>query len=299
MKIIYVAKHGSVGNEDEAAITYALGKLGHKVTCLHEFQPSKHPGLIIRREGILLFHKWLDAELLPQVKIPKVFWYFDRVDFEQPEMGRLTRVRKAWMNLATELVDIGFCTDGDWVNQDTTGKLVRLTQGADERVVGLFKPTTEISGPPIMFSGSVGWGGKGRKSFVLEMKEKYGDNFNHVTSRHGKQLAETIAQSKIVVAPDFPCSDHYWSNRVYTALGFGAFMLHPYCATLRDQYTPDELPMYKTREELHELISHWLDKPRWREMIQQRALRTTRKQHLYLHRCEELIKTVQERFDIK
>lgn len=295
MNITYVAKHGSGGNDDEGAIAYALKSLGHNVECVREHEPSRRPAVIINnRCELLLFHKWLDAELLPQVRCPKVFWYFDLVDFQHPDTDRLTRVRTKWMSLATELVDLGFCTDGDWVNRDTSDKLVRLTQGADERVAGRRRAKEGLV--QVIFPGSIEYGVHGRKSFVHLLRSRYGNRFQRVHGTYRESLANKLATARIVVAPDTPVSNDYWSNRVYVTLGFGSFLLHPYCKTLESQYEDGkEIVLYRDRDHLIQLVDHYLENSQEREIIQQAAARRTEKEHLYRHRCESLLSVIKER----
>ncbi len=77
------------------------------------------------------------------------------------------------------------------------------------------------------------WAAKRRESFIQEMRHRWGSRFHHVERGvHGAQLAELIARARVVVAPDSPVTDRYWSNRVYNALGLGAFLMHPSCFEL-------------------------------------------------------------------
>jgi hypothetical protein len=299
MKIFYVAKHGAGGNCDEASITSSLQELGHDVICITEYEATQYPTRITgKKEGILLFHKWIDIEVISQTKIPKVFWYFDLVDFKKDYQLQRSNQRKRWIELATELVDLGFCTDGDWVLQDTTDKLVRLNQGADGKLTGRHKP--DGNHRPIMFAGSIEWD-RERRRFIEDMYRMYGkQTFHHVTSSYRQELGNIIANSAIVVAPPSPVSDNYWSNRLYIMSGFGGFVLHPYCKTIAEHYLPDsQIVMYTTQKDLHTKIDYYLKHPEERKRVSELALRRTVQEHTYKHRCATLIKTVQERLDVK
>lgn len=294
MRIGYVAKHDSGGNDDEGAITYALEKLGHTVLRLQEARGYRADRLDC---DFILFHKWSDTSAMKRCKVPLVFWYFDLVDFPDPTLAERCKKRREWMEHVMPCVHLGFCTDGDWVERDRTGKLVTLRQGADERVVGLgerepgYKEAYDT-----LFTGIRAGGGSKRVSFVDEIQRTYGDRFYHVTKGvHGRELANLIASSKIVVAPDGPVTDRYWSNRVYNALGFGAFLLHPYCEELLKEYEGDGMLLYRTREQLHRMIANALAYPSDRKDIAGRGLKITQERFLYRHRCEELIRIVKER----
>jgi len=295
VRVLYIAKHNSGYNDDEGAISSALTELGCDVVKIKESRAAEMTRRIFQqRDGILLCHKWLDAELIPQLKIPKVFWYFDLVDFNDPSVAHLTRLRTKWMGLATEIMDLGFCTDGDWVNRDTTGKLVCLRQGADSRVMGNEVKPFIKQDIDILFAGE--GVGRQRIEFVEEMKKRYGSHFHQVKTNFREDLRSLIARSKIVVAPDSPITDNYWSNRVYMTLGFGGFMLHPYCAELAKDYEDEkEIIFYKSREQLHEMIAYYLKEPKDRDVIRQAAFVRTQREHTYTHRCRLLMHTIQER----
>lgn len=314
LRIIYVGKHSSGGNEDEQAIAYCLRKMGYEVVCLEEHEGKR---AIRSRGDVLLFHKWDDTGTLMRLhdKIFRVFWYFDLVDHPDLTIKARCDARKAWMRRIVPNVELGFCTDGDWVervnNGEVTGdktsdgvyttikgsrRLIRLTQGADGRKVGYRDPDASLPPSKLLFTGTQR-GGIERESFVREMKAKFGPEFVHVQAGlHGEDLAKAISRTSIVVAPDSPVSDQYWSNRVYLTLGFGGFLLHPYCKTLLDQYIDGEdLVMYESRIELVQMIEHYLPRVHQRRKIASSGLLRTKEHHTYMHRCEEMMGIIKER----
>jgi len=290
MKILYVAKHGSGGNDDEEAIAHALRQLGHQVTCVNE---RGFDGLTSTKYDFMLCHHFHNFDALKACIAPKVFWCFDRIHDDDPTLARRCEERGAWLARMIELCHVGFMTDGDAVTQ--WNRLHWLPQGADERVVGRGTkvPHRDI---PILFTGAVRGCGAKRQSFVDEMVARYSPNFVHVVKGiHGRAMADLIATSRIVVAPDFPISDRYWSNRVYNVLGFGGFLLHPRCTELSKHYTSGvHYIAYDSREQLHQLIDDYLRLDLSRQLVQQRALDCTIKEHTYRHRCEQLVATVKE-----
>ena len=295
MRIIYVAKHGSGGGDDEGAISHALEELGYEVIRVQENQGLKALGY---NADMLLFHKWEGSQavrVLQEIKAIKVFWYFDLVDFPDPTLRKRCEMRKRWIEKMTPLVDIGFCTDGDWVANQGYGKLVHLTQGADERFMGFGDVNMTNNPPPILFMGTRN-GGQARASHIDELTITYRQSFNHVTRGvHGRRLADLIAASQIVVAPDGPVSDRYWSNRVYLTLGFGGFLLHPYCQKLKQHYTDgEEIVYYRNREDLYKKIKYYFDHPEERKRIQSAGYLRTKREHTYRLRCGELITRVRK-----
>lgn len=301
LKICYVAKHGNGFNDDEGAVAHALRMLGHEVFCLPE-QPARQTWDWPKAD-LTLFNKWGDAEAIRQAPGAKAFWFWDLVDFPDPLLERRNATRRRWMEQVLPLVDLGFCTDGDWAAQYPE-KLVWLPQGADERVAG--KGEAKGPGPDILFFGSTYKCGSGRESFVADLKARYRGRFRWLDSGpsrpgiYGRALADVIAGAKVVVAPDAPVLPSYWSNRVYVALGYGAFLIHPYCAALASQYEDGkEILFYESREHLHRLIGWWLESDdRSRREVAAAGLARTLREHTYRHRVQTLLGVVRERLGI-
>ncbi len=298
MKILYVARHDQPNSaDDEGAIFHALTQLGHHVERCHESCGDK-----ARRTNcdFLLFHHWQDYASIEQFGIPKVAWTFDLINWPaDPTLKHRCKQRKEWMWELIPRVNLCFMTDGDFVAGDASGKCIWLPQGADGRIVGRGADIAgqAMSKVPILFTGIGKSGGTIRESFVAEMQAKYGSMFVHVSRGcYREKLAERIAGADIVVAPDGPVTNKYWSNRVYTALGFGACLVHPYCSELAKQYEDGkEIMFYRSRGELHVIIEMLLEDKAWRTSLGNAGLLRTQAEHLYRHRCEQLVRVVKER----
>lgn len=296
MRILYVAKHDSGGNDDEGAITHALQELGHDVQRLRE--EMGHNGRKIKAD-FCLFHKWCDVAAIEQLDMPKVFWYFDLVDYPSDwTLGARCIARKTWMQNIIPLVDLGFCTDGDWVANDDSGKLVWLTQGADGRIIGADKKPIVSPSKILLTAGKNG--GTQRSSFVSQMVNTYKTALTYFPQGvYREHLRSVIANSSLVIAPDSPITDRYWSNRVYVTLGFGACLLHPYASGLCDDYiNGKEIEMYADRDILKSKITYILDKPYLAEERAAAGLERTKKEHTYRHRCQTLVETVKQRIKL-
>lgn len=300
MKILYIAKHGPHDNCDEDAITFGLNKLGHEVICISEETATQHwTTLTEHGADFILIHKWNPPdEFLTVNKIPLVAWDFDMVESSEPTLrdrcqSRISRHVKILPHLT-----LAFFTDGDWVAKDRSGKLVHLMQGADER----FGPHPEHveKSIDILFTGSIRHGNK-RATHIEELQRIYGPKIQIIgngspKSRvYGKALAELFAKTKIVIAPDGPSTDNYWSNRVYLTLGLGGFLIHPLCSKLTQHYDEHELTYYENRKHLIELIDYYLAHNVYREAKAKSGHKATLERNLYRHRCETLIETVKER----
>ena len=304
-KILYLARHRNPATaEDEAAIGHALESLGHEVIRLDEpyVSPKRRRVPVTinkiteadtqRPADFLLFHHYGDFGQLAKFPHPKCFWYFDRVTCDDPTLAGRSQVREAWLQQAMQTAGVGFCTDGDAVARHPD-RLVFLPQGCDERVAG--RGAGHGAGD-ILFTG-IARGGVGRESFVAEMRARYAQRFMHVERGfHGRDLANLVASHPIVVAPDAPVSDRYASNRVWLTLGYGGFLLHPWCDFLQGCYRDGkEIVYYRNRAELHAHIAYYLGNPEERQRIAQAGLQRTLAEHTYRHRAAKLIEVVRER----
>ncbi len=293
--VLYVGKHDQLlsSADDEGSIYDALQVYGHTVHRVREIMGRRAYRM---KADFLLFHKWDDITGIEACDMPRVFWYFDLVEYPDSTIEARNQVRRNWMSKTLPLVHTGFCTDGDWVDKDYSGKLIHLTQGADHRIVGKFIPSFHSHKHDILFTGTKR-GGIGRTSFVAEMENKWGKSFHHIQSGYyGLALNKLVSESSIVVAPDHPVTDKYWSNRIYVTLGSGGFLLHKSTKGLDNQYKNGcHYIAYDTRDILHQQIRYYLDSPNVRKEISEEGLRHTVSYHTYLNRVGDMIRTLKER----
>lgn len=293
MKIAYVADHSQKNSmDDEGAISFALTKLGHEVVKFSE--TCSHRDVNKSGADFLLCHHWGSVGLLQMVRLPRVFWCFDLIDYpDDPSLAPRCSNRINWARRMAEVCQLGFMTDGDWVKRNG-GNLRWLPQGFDERLDGKYQANHQ-SPSTIIFTGTRN-GGYKRSSFVREMEVRYAGQFRHVQGGvYRERLGEEIAGHRIVVAPDGPVTDDYWSNRVWNTLGLGGFLIHPYCAKLALMYQDgDDLVFYRDRRDLHEKIAKYLPMQEERGRIALNGKEITVFEHLYRHRVAKLVDQVRE-----
>ncbi len=316
MKILYVAKHNSGDNDDEGAITYCLEQLGHEVIRVQEKPKLRQPNLRHTHQlnqlkaDLCLFHKWPSASEISQITCKKVFWYFDLVHSDDPLLAERSLVRVKWFREVMPHVDLAFMTDGQWIiNQRDEGfedhKYRWLMQGADERYITKMERQPNTSQPPILFTGTPNHGSE-RVAQIELLKSHYKDRFQVLGGdsprlrKHQHELAQIIANAKIVIAPIGPVGDFYWSNRIYLTLGFGGFLLHPTCTgipSINREYpyiSGIDYVSYDGTEHLIELIDKYLVDDVGRQSVQDSGFETTRAGHLYKHRVIKLLKHCKE-----
>ena len=300
MRILYVGKHNQrSGNDDEGALVHVMNITNHICEAIHENYIPSNPSNPVPKEDwdlILYNHPSLASRMLNvKTKVPKVFWCFDLIEYPEDEsLSKRNERRRSWALGMGRVCDYGFFTDGDWVESRAHKNIRCLRQGADPRVAHKFKPSLhEQDKLPILFTGDIKHSGTLRAKAVQRLIDRYEKNFAIVRNNHGRVLGQLIADSKIVIAPLHPTTDKYWSNRVYNSLGFGAFMLHPYCKELAEEYEDGvHLVFYKTVEELEDKIDYYLPRPEEREEIAKAGFIKTIENYTYTHRFEKLLNSI-------
>lgn len=301
MKVLYIAKHNQFDNEDELAIAHALRVNGHDPITVQEFDTERS---VNTEADFCLVHNYSNFDVLKSVsyKMPVVCWFFDKIEFTDIQLQGRSVHRTQWLNRMLGVCSHVFLTDGDAVNsRPQYPNLHWLTQGMDERKIGRGNPDSKGEHYDILFTGTPRHGTK-REEHIAQLQQRWGSRFHVIgaglpkTRVHGRELADLFARTKIVVAPDGPGSDYYWSNRVYLTMGLGGFLLHPYSAGLRRQY-PGPVPlMYNNREELNHFIEQMLNpkKENDRQAMIEAGLVWTANQNLYRHRVQDLIRIVEK-----
>lgn len=305
MKVLFVSKHGQHDNADEDAVTHALRTLGHEVICIHELPRHRQGSLFGHKADFCLFFKWENVGEIRQLsaECPLVFWYFDLISSDDPTLARRMDFRRQWFNAVRPYCKLCVFTDGDWVNhvqqREEYDDCRWLMQGMDSRVAGIINRPDEERTIPILFTGTPHHGAK-REQHIAHLREKFQDKF-HVLGEggprrrfHGERLKELFSQTKIVIAPDGPCTDYYWSNRVFLTLGLGGFLIHPYCLGLLDFYSTEQLCYYTSRESADDSIERYMDNWNARRELMYNGYIHTISRHTYTHRCKKLIEMVQE-----
>lgn len=136
-------------------------------------------------------------------------------------------------------------------------------------------------------------GGVPRKFYLQELKERYPNSF--IGKAPYTQMAELYSQAKIgfhYIECTSPLKDHV-SMRVYEILASGAMVmanaLEPgafEAVGLRDR---QELVIYRSPQELLELIDYYLAHDTERQQIAEAGRRCALERHTYRHRVEQIL----------
>lgn len=286
MKIVYFANFGNKGSDDtESHIAHSLSKLGHQVFKI----PESSPEFIPKGADLFLFHKGgpFINEALRKVDCPKVFWYFDKVWNDRP----------AWFDRILPQVDLGFLTDGDYLEASQNDKLVLLRQGIGGSVQSFGMPIGKRYEGKIAFTGS---NYKGREEFINLLQKEFGNDFKIYNDAFNRDLFDLCAAIPILVAPPFPSTDRYWSSRIYMVLGSGGFLVHPILQGLVDDGLESGVHYagYSTPAEMVAAIRYYLIHPKEREKIMKTGYTYVTSNLTYTNRCQKLLEVIHQRLSI-
>jgi len=261
MKIIYFANFQNIpSNFVEEDIKLALEKLGHEVIPVHE---RDHKQLKNIKADMFLFHKggvgtYLSLQdfilLLNHITCKKVMWYFDPI--------RLYPEREKEIETIAQYIDYGFLVDDTWRRRHKFTNLYSLKEGVGTVYKGKFRKELECD---IAFAGSLY--GK-REDFIITLKQHF-KNFKVFNDLFNQDMADLCKSAKIIVAPDFPTNEFYWSSRIYLTLGLGGFLVHPDCYGLKPELIEGtHFAGYKGYRELIATIDYYLENEEARKAIQ-------------------------------
>ena len=258
--IAYLAHHGQKNVDDtEGHITRSLEELGWNVIKVSENEAIPYV-------DFLLYHKTLPPK---DFTGKKICWYFDKINYHD----RIDEVQKL-----IDTSDVFFATDGDSNLEDVN--VLRQGVGYDCR------GGAQIDAPAIVFTGTIY---KGREDWKSSMTERYGDSFKVMNNVHGHDLNDICVSAKILIAPPYPATDNYWSNRVYNTMGRGGFMLHPYCKGLLDEFIDGEnIVLYTDEEDMFKKIDYYLSNDAERESIRIKGRDLVRSTYTYKERTKQI-----------
>ena len=106
----------------------------------------------------------------------------------------------------------------------------------------------------------------------------------------GQDLADLCVSAKIIVAPDYPSNEFYWSSRFYLTTGLGGFLVHPDLYGLREEFTEGKhFAGYKGPQELVSTIDYYLENEKAREAIQKEGQKRCLEIATFKHRIKEML----------
>ncbi len=288
MKIIYLGNFGNVNsNHPEEDIKSALEELGHEVIPVHEKDIKK---VLDIKADMLLFHKagigryielpdWI--MMLNHIVCKKVMWYFDPIKlFAQRETG---------IETIAQYIDYGFLVDDTWRRRHKFNNLYSLKEGIGTVYQGKVRDEFKCD---IAFAGNI-YGR--REEFIGLLKSQYGDRFKVFTNVFNQDLADLCVSAKIIVAPDYPTNEFYWSSRFYLTLGLGGFLVHPDLYGLKEEFEEGtHFAGYKGMNELIITIDYFLEHEQERKAIQEQGQKKCLEIATFKKRLEQMLNIIYE-----
>jgi len=190
-------------------------------------------------------------------------------------------------------VDYIFVNDDTWLRRFRSEKIFPLHPGLPERKYkGHFKKELACD---IAYFGEI----YGRREDELKfLRDKFGGRLKVFNNKFGKDLADLCVSAKIVVIPQAPFDDFFWSDRIYRVMDAGGFVLHPRTQGLTDEGFIDGIHYmtYVFEQELFATISMLLDKraDKTRKGIARNGQHFVRENFTYDKRINQIIEKVNE-----
>lgn len=289
----------------------SIRALGHSVELLNEQKISTNEVLekSLQSDGLIWIHShgfinkgtisMTDVlNILKEKKIPTIAYHLDLY------MGIPTRWQEYQTSAYMNNLQNFFTVDkfmADWLNNNSQTKGHYLPAGVfHEECYALDLPKKY----DVVFVGSKGYHPEWsyRPKLINWLRSTYENRFFHFGGDglgvvRGHELNKVYSQSKVVVGDTFsPNFDYpyYFSDRLFEAVGRGAFMIFPKIKGIENMYTEDELETYKYNdfEHLYNLINFYLEHDDMREKMRMAGFERTKKDHTYLKRWETILKTL-------
>lgn len=289
LKIIYFANFGNKGsNFVEEDIKLALEKLGQEVIPIHESNYKKIKDI---KADIFLFHKggigkYISLQdfilLLNHITCKKVMWYFDPI--------KLYPEREKEIETISQYIDFGFLVDDTWRRRHKFNNLYSLKEGIGTTYKGKVRDEYKCD---VAFVGNI-YGR--REEFIISLKQRYGGSFKVFNNAFGQDLADLCASAKIIVAPDYPTNEFYWSSRIYLTLGLGGFLIHQDCYGLKPELIEGtHFVGYKGMKELIATIDYFLERDEERKIISKQGQKKVLEVCTFEDRLETMLEKIYEK----
>ena len=157
--------------------------------------------------------------VLRSITCKKVLWFMEKVWLAKG--GVVERLIPA--------VDYAFFSDETWVRRMKETIYSLHPASSIKPLKGKYR--TELA-CDIAYVGTI-YGVRGREYEFL--KENYGDGVKFFENKFGQDLADLCKSAKIMVIPRFPFDDFFWSDRIYTYLSYGAFVVQQRTYGLKEE----------------------------------------------------------------
>jgi hypothetical protein len=296
-KIIYLGKKDRQHKEIEDGVMDSFKLMGYKVE-LFDDQNYNPEEVINACKGakLFLFHKGGfstkgDSDMynsidkltytLNKIECPRVLWFVDKVYME----------REILIDRIIDFVDYSFFTDETFLRRHKIPNGFSLKQGCQiKRFKGKKNPAFECD---VAFIGDI-YGE--RQMFVKALGQLLGDKFRTYSSVYDKDFADLCKSARVIISPNYPMDDFYWSNRIYDVLGNGGFLFHPDLEGLKGTgiLEGQHFIGYSNWLDIEDKLEYLLS-PKANKLIKsvtKQGQKEVITNHTYLTRCRKIIEIV-------
>ena len=297
LKVLFFGKarlKDSIYTTADEDIKFSLEKMGHKVVFINDekfdtkdvIKRGNECDLFFFRTGGVITDNMLNFQLslttlqaiLSNLKCKKVFWFSSKV----------WGISEALMEAIIPMVDYGFLNDDTWIRRHRYTNIFPLHEAAPEQNSQLGNYRKEFDNDIVLVGNIYGMG----KLLVDNLKAAYGDKFKIYNDVFGRNFYDLCESTKIIISPNFPFDDFYWSDRPYRVLLARGFLLHPRLEELKHElYDGEHFVSYGSWEELVDLINFWLkpENNRERTKIAQLGRNHVWKKYTYSKRLQGML----------
>jgi len=229
--------------------------------------------------------------LISKLKAKKVMWTFDWAFHSN---------RDKWFIPQAKLMDLLVTTEST-INWSKYGiNQVCIRQGCDKSLHKRVCEDKEYLND-VVFVGNMYQ--EERKKYLQKIAQYYDLKIYGTIKMSGvpqgravfnDELCKVYSSCKIALGDKYPGVDEgYWSNRVYLALGCGAFFLTPYIRGLEEEFkNKKHLVWFHNIDEAISLIDYYLHHPKERKEIADAGYELVHKKYSYEQRVKKLIKEI-------
>jgi len=212
--------------------------------------------------------------MLDNIKCKKVLWLLNKVwtDYARLLVGILPKT------------DMAFLSDGTWIKRFDT-RNIHFLPPAGTKFKGGAKKEYECD---VAFIGKIY---SRRKELYEHLKNNFTDKFKVFNNCFEKEMASLCKSAKIIVSPMFPFDDFFWSDRIYTVLANGGFLIHPRAYGLTEQGLKEgeHFIPYTKEDEIVNLIDLFLKSKKERIRIAKKGQEFVLANHTYDKRIKEIL----------
>ncbi len=217
--------------------------------------------------------------VLQSIKCKKVLWFMEKVWLQKGEIIE---------RLLPE-VDYAFFVDETWVRR-VKEEVHPLHPAAPIKVTkGKYRPELACD---VAYVGQMY--GTRMKEYEF-LKERFGDGVKFFEDKFGQDFADLCVSAKVMLIPAFPFDDFFWSDRIYSMLSCGGFIVQRRTHGLKEEGFEDGKHYfeYEKESDFMALMETVLEEgaEKMRSGVASKGQKFV-KEHTYVERVKEMLEII-------